>query len=183
MVTEGNDGIIVYSDDPLTYREAMGSSYSEKWLKAMKEEMQSMYDNQVCDLVDPTPGVKTIGCKWIYKIKHDMNDIPQTYKARLVEKGFKQTHGVDYDETFSPVAMVKSIRIILAIAAYHDYEIWQMDVKTFFLNGKLSEDVYMTQPEGFCRFQECKKDLQAAEDQFMDWSKLLGVGTYALMKP
>ena len=64
-------------------------------------------------------------------------------------KCFTQTHGVDYDETFSPVAKIKSIRIMLAIAAYHNYEVWQMDVKTAFLNGKLSEDVYMTQPEGF----------------------------------
>ncbi|KAK8988355.1 hypothetical protein V6N11_061113 [Hibiscus sabdariffa] len=73
----------------------------------------------------------------------------QTYKGRLVAKGFRQIHGVDYDETFSPVAMFKSIRILLAIAPFHDYEIWQMDVKTAFLNGKLEEDVYMTQPEGF----------------------------------
>ena len=64
-------------------------------------------------------------------------------------KGFKQIQGVDYDETFSPVAMLKSIRILLAIAAFYDYEIWQMDVKTAFLNGNLSEDVYMTQPDGF----------------------------------
>ena len=72
-----------------------------------------------------------------------------TFKARLVTEGFKQTHGVDYDETFSPVAMLNSIRILLAIDAYHDYEIWKMVVKTTFLNRKLLEDVYMTQPEGF----------------------------------
>jgi hypothetical protein len=71
------------------------------------------------------------------------------YKARLVAKGFRQVQGVDYEETFSPVAMLKSVRIMLAIAAYFDYEIWQMDVKTAFLNGKLTEDVYMIQPEGF----------------------------------
>ena len=72
-----------------------------------------------------------------------------TYKARLVAKGFTQTPRVDYDETFSPVAKIKSIRVLLAISAFHDYEIWQMDVKTVFLNGKLAEDVYMGQPEGF----------------------------------
>ncbi|KAI3692791.1 hypothetical protein L6452_32614 [Arctium lappa] len=72
-----------------------------------------------------------------------------TFKARLVAKGYTQTHGVDYDETFSPVAMLKSIRILIAIAAFHDYEIWKMDVKTAFLNGKLTEDAFMTQPEGF----------------------------------
>ncbi|WVZ58300.1 hypothetical protein U9M48_008583 [Paspalum notatum var. saurae] len=69
------------------------------------------------------------------------------YKARLVAKGFRQIQGVDYDETFSPVAMLKSIRILLAIATYHDYEVWQMDVKTAFLNRNLSEDAYMTQPD------------------------------------
>ncbi|KAL8091410.1 hypothetical protein AgCh_033864 [Apium graveolens] len=73
----------------------------------------------------------------------------ETYKARLVAKGFKQRQGIDFDETFSPVALLKSIRILLAIAAYYDYEIWQMDVKTTFLNGELEEEVYMTQPEGF----------------------------------
>jgi hypothetical protein len=66
-----------------------------------------------------------------------------------VAKCFKQIHGIDYDETFSPVAMLKSVQILLAIAAYFDDEIWQMDVKTAFLNGNLTEDVYMTQPEGF----------------------------------
>ena len=70
------------------------------------------------------------------------------YKARLVAKGFRQVQGVDYDETFSPVAMLKSVRIMLAIAAFYDYEIWQMDVKTAFLNGFLEEELYMMQPEG-----------------------------------
>ena len=72
-----------------------------------------------------------------------------TYRAKLVAKGFTQSQVVDYDETFSPVAMVKSIRILLAIAAYYDYEIWQMDVKTTFLNRNIQEEVYMTQLEGF----------------------------------
>ena len=81
--------------------------------------------------------------------KINMEGNVQTYKSRLVAKGFSQRQGVDYDKTFSPVAMIKSIRILLAIAAYHDYEIWQMDVKTAFLNGNLIEDVYMTQPDGF----------------------------------
>ena len=70
-------------------------------------------------------------------------------KGRLVAKGFKQTHGIDFDETFSPVVMLKFIRILLAIATYYDYEMWQMDAKTTFLNGNLLEDVYMKQPEGF----------------------------------
>ena len=103
-----------------------------------------MYNNQVWNLVDPPKGAKAIGCKWVHKIKHDM-----TFKSRLVAKGFKQTHGIDYDETFSHAVMLKSIRILLAIAAYYDYKIWRMDVKTAFLNGNLLKDVYMTQSEGF----------------------------------
>ena len=84
----------------------------------MKAEMQSKYDNQVWTLVDPPKGSKIIECKWIFKIKAD-----NTIKGRLVAKGFKQTHGIDYDEIFSPVVMLKSIRILLAITAYYDYEI------------------------------------------------------------
>jgi hypothetical protein len=84
-----------------------------------------------------------------FKKKLDMDGNVHIYKARLVEKGFRQIQGVDYEEIFSPVAMLKSVKILLAIAAYYDYEIWQMDVKTAFLNGHLSEDVYMTQPKGF----------------------------------
>ena len=106
---------------------------------------------QSMDFVDPPEGVKSIGCKWVFKKKTDMDGKVQTYKAWLVAKDFKKIHSIDYDETFSPVAMVKSIRILLAVAAYYDYEIWKMDVKTAFLNGCLEEDVYMIQPEGFCR--------------------------------
>ena len=94
----------------------------------MKSEMQSMYDNQVWTLIDPPEGIKTIGCKWVFKKKTDMDGKVHTYKARLVAKGFKQTHGIDYDETFSPVAILKSIGILISIAAYHFYEIWKMDV-------------------------------------------------------
>ena len=88
-------------------------------------------------------GRKTVGCKWIFKKKTDIDGKEHMFKAQLVAKGFTQTSGVDYDENFSPAAKIKSIRIMLAIAAFHDYEIWQIDVKTAFLNGKLSGDVHM----------------------------------------
>ncbi|KAI3513141.1 hypothetical protein L1887_20467 [Cichorium endivia] len=144
-----SDRTLINSDEPANYREAVAGPESAKWKEAMDSEIKSMYDNQVWNLVDNVPGRKTVGCKWIFKKKTDMDGKVHTYKARLVAKGFTQTPGVDYDETFSPVAKIKSIRIMLAIAAFHDYEIWQMDVKTAFLNGKLTEDVYMNQPEGF----------------------------------
>ena len=97
-----------------------------------------------------------------------------TYKARLVAKGYRQKQGVDYDETFSPVAMLKSIRILLAIAAHYDYEIWQMDVKTAFLNGNLTEEVYMTQPEGFtsgscCKICKLQRSIYGLKQASMSW--------------
>jgi len=101
--------------------------------------------------------VTAIECKWIFKKKTNANGNVHIYKARLVAKGFRQIQGVDYDETFSPIAVLKCIRILLAIVVYYDYEIWQMDVKTAFLNGNLSEDVYMTQPEGFVDQQNARK--------------------------
>ena len=111
--------------------------------------MGSMYEKKVWTLVDIPNDRKAIKNKWIFKKKTDANRNVTVYKARLVAKGFRQIPGVDYDETFSPVAMLKSIRILLAIAAHFDYEIWQMDVKTAFLNGNNEEELYMVQPEGF----------------------------------
>ena len=149
LISEQKDVLLIENDEPTTYEESLNSSESDQWLKDMKSEMDSMYTNQVWTLVDPPEGIKPIGCKWIFKKKTDMEGNMITYKARLVAKGYCQKQGVDYDETFSPVAMLKSIRILLAIATHSDYEIWQMDVKTAFLNGNLTEGVYMTQPEGF----------------------------------
>ncbi|GKB80522.1 retrotransposon protein, putative, ty1-copia subclass [Tanacetum coccineum] len=111
--------------------------------------MQSMKDNKVWYLVDLPLNGQTVGCKWLFKKKNDMDVNVHTFKAPLVAKGFTQTYGVDYEETFSPVADIRAIRNLLAIAAFYDYEIWQINVKTAFLNGHLSEDVYMVQPEGF----------------------------------
>ncbi|GKA65249.1 retrotransposon protein, putative, ty1-copia subclass [Tanacetum coccineum] len=100
-------------------------------------------------LLDPESDNKTVGSKWLFKKKTDMDGIIHTYKACFVENGFTQTYRVDYEETFSPVADIRVIRILIAITAFYDYEIWQMDVKTAFLNGFLDEDIYMVQLEGF----------------------------------
>ncbi|KAI9180050.1 hypothetical protein LWI28_000646 [Acer negundo] len=136
-------------DDPYTYKEAMEDVDSRHWQKAMQSEIESMFDNKVRSLVDLPKGIKPIGCKWVYKRKRGMDGKVETFKARLVVKGYTQKEGIDYEETFSPVAMLKSIRILLSIAASLDLEIWQMDVKTAFLNGSLDESIYMMQPEGF----------------------------------
>nr|GEW87130.1 hypothetical protein [Tanacetum cinerariifolium] len=108
-------------NEPTNYKAAILDPKSDKWVDDMNVEMQSMKDNQVWCLVDLLPN----------------------------SKGFTQTYGVDYEETFSPVADIRAIRILIAIAVFYDYEIWQMDVKTSFLNGYLDEDIYMVQHEGF----------------------------------
>ncbi|KAK8518050.1 hypothetical protein V6N12_033042 [Hibiscus sabdariffa] len=129
LVTTHGDVILVDQDEPKTYQEVVASPDSEKWLEAMRSEMDSMSENQVWTLVEPPEGIKPIGCKWVFKMKTDMDGNVKTYKGRLVAK----------------------------VAAFHDYEIWQMDVKTAFLNGKLEEDVYMTQPEGFVIPENARK--------------------------
>jgi hypothetical protein len=141
--------MLLDNGEPTNYEEAMMSPDSDKWLEAMKSEIGSMYENKVWTLVDLPDDRQAIENKWIFKRKTDADGNITVYKARLVAKGFRQVQGVDYDETFSPVAMLKSVRIMLAIAAFYDYEIWQMDVKTAFLNGFLKEELYMMQPEGF----------------------------------
>ena len=115
----------------------------------MKLELESMYSNSVWQLVDLPEGVKCIGCKWIFKRIRYADGKVETYKARLVVKGYTHKEGVDYEETLSPEAMLKSIRILLAITTYFEYEIWQMDVKTAFLNGYLEGTIYIDQPEGY----------------------------------
>ena len=136
LMTDDPSIVLVDQDEPTSCRWAIESPNSAKWLGAMESEMQSVYDNQVWTLVDPPEGAMIIECKWIFKEKAG-----NVFKGRLVAKGFRQTHGIDYDETFSPAFMLKSIKILLAIVAYYEYEIWQMDVKTAFLNGNLLEDV------------------------------------------
>ena len=135
--------MLLDNNEPTSYGEAMVGPDSDKWLEAIKSENGSMTLEEILD------GRKAIGYRWILKGRQTMMVSIAIKKARLVAKDYRQVQGVDYDETFSPVAMLKSVRIVLAIAAYFDYEIWQMDVKTAFLHGNLTEDVYMIQPEGF----------------------------------
>jgi hypothetical protein len=124
MITGERDILLLDNDEPMTFAEAMMDPDSEKWQSAMRSEIDSMDDNPVWNLVDQPDGVKPIECKWIYKKKRDIDGNVHIHKSRLVPKGFRQVQGVDYDETFSPVVMLKSIRIIIVIAAYFDYGRW-----------------------------------------------------------
>ncbi|XP_070030103.1 uncharacterized protein [Nicotiana sylvestris] len=135
--------------------------------------MESMYSNQVWDLVEPSTGLKPIGCRWIYKNKREVDGKVQTFKARLVAKGFTQKEGIDYEETFSPVAMLKSIRILLSIVAHYNYEIWKMDVKTTFLNGSLDECIYMNDLLMFAKGEIIS--MQLLQEKFKIFRKASGL--------
>nr|GEZ20869.1 zinc finger, CW-type [Tanacetum cinerariifolium] len=135
--------------EPANYKAAMLDPNKVIWQGAMDEEMNSMKVIKVWIVVDLPPNAKVVRSKWLYKKKTDMDGKVHTYKAHLVAKGYTQTYGIDYEETFSPVADIRAIRILIAIAAYYDYEIWQMNVKTAFLNGRLDADIYMEKPEGY----------------------------------
>ena len=130
-------------------QEALSSSVSDEWMKAMNNEMKFMRTNQVWDLVDLPSGRKAIGNKWVLKIKHKVDESIERYKARLVAKGYTQKEGVDYEEIFSPIMRFASVRLILAIIANLNLELYQMDVKTAFLNGELDEEIYIDQSIGF----------------------------------
>ena len=103
----------------------------------MKDEMKSMQDNDIWNLVEFPESVKPIGCKWIFKTKRDSKGNVERYKARLVTKGFTQKEGIDYKETFSPVSSKDSFKTIMALVAHYDLELHQMDAKTTFLNSDI----------------------------------------------
>ena len=136
-------------NDPMTFSKAMDDVSSNKWLEAMEDELKSVVQNEVWDLVELLEGHQKVGCKWVFKTKRDSHGNLERYKARLVAKGFTQKDGVNYKETFSLVSKKDSFRIIMALVAHYDLELHQMDVKTAFLNGNLNEEVYMDQPMGF----------------------------------
>ena len=134
--------IMLYEDDPISVSQVKQSSNSEKWIEAMKEEMKSMKENGVWDLVELPEGVKLISCKWIFKTKRDSKGNIVKYKARLVTKGFTQKEDIDYKETFSPVSSKDSFIIIMALVAHYDLELHQMDIKAVFLNGNIDEMIH-----------------------------------------
>ena len=135
--------------EPESFQEAQTHKDRGSWMKAMQEEMESIQKNNTYELVKLPKGRKALRNKWVYKLKKDGRGDLVKYKARLVVKGFGQKKGIDFDEIFSPVVKLSSIRIILGLATNQDLEIEQLDVKTAFLHGDLEEEIYMQQPEGF----------------------------------
>ncbi|KAL0329096.1 UNVERIFIED_CONTAM: Retrovirus-related Pol polyprotein from transposon RE2 [Sesamum radiatum] len=119
------------------------------WVQAMEEEIKMIEKNNTWELTDRPKDKEVIGVKWIYKTKLNADGSIQKHKARLVAKGYSQLPGIDYTETFAPVARLDTIRALIAIAANKKWKIYQMDVKSAFLNGYIDEEIYVEQPQGF----------------------------------
>jgi len=125
------------------------SEEKKKWLDEMQDEMKSLHDNHTFDLVKLPKGKKALKNRWIYKVKQERNSTSPMYKARLVVKGFRQRKCIDFNEIFSHVVKMSSIRIMLSWAATLDLEVEQVDVKTAFLHDDLEEEIYMKQHNAF----------------------------------
>lgn len=132
--------------EPSSYKSTMKIPV---WFVAMKEKLEALYSQKTWTLV-PLPSQKNlVGCKWIFKIKRNVDGTIARHKARLVVKGFRQEQGLNYEETFSLVVKPTTVRLILALAAHFNWPLRQLDVKNAFLHGILHEEVYMSQPPGF----------------------------------
>ncbi|KAH9760757.1 Integrase catalytic domain-containing protein [Citrus sinensis] len=150
-VTEINVAYCLLTEDgePLTFHEALESSNIALWMTAMQEEIEALHKNKTWELIPLPRGRKAIENKWVYKVKRDGNDQVERYRARLVVKGYAQKEGIDFNEIFSPVVRLTTVRIVLAMCATFDLHLEQLDVKTAFLHGELKEEIYMLQPKGF----------------------------------
>jgi len=137
---------IIQEVEPTCFEQAVGNP---KWDNAMDEEMATLDVNATWELVALPEDKKAIGCKWVYKVKHNADGSMSRYKARLVAKGYAQTYGIDYEKTYNLVAKMTTIRAIIAMATTKGWSLHQMDVKNAFLHGDLQEEVYMEQPPGY----------------------------------
>ncbi|XP_075490977.1 uncharacterized protein LOC142529351 [Primulina tabacum] len=139
------------ADEPLTYQEAVLDS---RWQEAMAQELAALDANHTWDLVQLPPSKLPIGKKWVYKVKYHADGRIDRFKASLVVKGYTQLHGIDYHDTFSPVAKITTVRCLLSVAAICQWPLYQMDVTNTFLQGDLDEEIYMALPEGLPRLKE-----------------------------
>jgi hypothetical protein len=133
-------------DEPANLRAALSD---DNWKDAMDEEYSALMQNKTWHLVPERIGTNVIDCRWVYRIKRKADGSIDRYKARLVAKGFKQRYGIDYEDTFSPVVKIATVRLVLALAVSRGWSLRQLDVKNAFLHGILEEEVYMRQPPGY----------------------------------
>ena len=137
---------LISQTEPKKIEEALKDA---DWVTAMQEELNEFERNEVWKLVPRPKNRSVVGTKWVFRNKTDLDGIITRNKARLVVKGYSQQEGIDYDETYALVARLEAIRIFLAYAAHMKFKVFQMDVKSAFLNGELEEEVYVEQPPGF----------------------------------
>jgi len=167
---------VLYEDvrTPNSHKQAMASPQREEWKKAEQLEIDSMNSNRVFKPTALPDNKKPIKVRWIYRVKHDKEGNIKQYKARIVALGYQQTYGVDYSETYSPVARLTSLRILLAIASHYGLTVHQMDVDTAFLNADLKEEIYIIPPEGIsvpdgCDCLKLRKALYGLNQSPREW--------------
>jgi Reverse transcriptase (RNA-dependent DNA polymerase) len=144
FVVQGN-----LTDEPRTLKEVQFRPDFALWQQSMDEEMNSLLSMGVYEIVPTPPHARALDCRWVFKIKRDVLGNIEKYKSRVVVKGYQQAPGVDYEEIFAPVSRHTTVRVLLAMAAVHNLEVQQLDVKTAFLNGELKEETYMKLPPGY----------------------------------
>ncbi|GKA59306.1 retrovirus-related pol polyprotein from transposon TNT 1-94 [Tanacetum coccineum] len=158
--------------EPKNIKEAIKD---KSWTMAMQKELNQFVCNDVWDLFPFPEGHTIIGTKWVFRNKLDENGVVCRNKARLVAQGYNQQEGIDYDETYAPVARFESIRILLAYACCYMFTLFQIDVKSDFINRVIDEEVYVTQPPGFIDFQK-PNHVYKLKRPCMDLNKLLKLG-------
>jgi transposase InsO family protein len=164
--------------EPASFNEAVQGPNKEKWMGAMKEELNSIMKNNTYELVELPTGRKAIGSKWVFKIKRDVNGNIVRYKARLVAQGYAQKYGVDYDEVFAPTSKNTTFRMLLSVASARKMSVKHYDIDTAFLHGVIEEglDIYMKQPPGFeIGNKVCKlnKTIYGLKQAARNWNKAI----------
>jgi len=165
--------------EPQSYKQAMSSPDREKWKEACDDEYDSLMENGTWELVLLPEGANLIGSRWVFKVKMDLNNLPERFKARLVAQGYTQIYGEDYEDTFAPVISMKSFRLILALSVRLKLIVYQCDIVTAFLYGFVKQDLYMKQPEGYVNpgksnyVCKLKRSLYGLKQSPMEWYTVL----------
>jgi len=167
-------------DVPNTYNEAISSSESRYWKRAMSEEMNSLLNNDTFEVCRLPEGRNVIGGRWVYAVKLGPNGDEQ-YQARYVAKGYSQVQDIDYSETFSPTVRITSVRMLMQLAVQQGMIVHQMDVKTAYLNAPVDCELYIEQPEGFVADDKTdsnlvlklKKSLYSLKQSGRNWNNML----------
>ena len=167
------------SDIPNDFQEVVSASNSEEWIHAMNEELSALEGSETYEYATLPKGKVPIGSRWVYAVKLGTND-EEKFTARLVAKGYSQTEGIDYHETFSPTAKMSSIRILLQLAVRNSYDIHQLDVKSAYLNADINAEIYLDPPEGCSTknkngeklYWKLKKSLYGLKQSGRNWNML-----------